>query len=209
MLELMMTKKSKKIVRQIRQRNEKKWLWYRVISAILLMVSIISLLIGVFVIEYSDYEMVSRCIMVFAITLVGSFVTRFWMIKASSHWIQDRINERVWIEGEQLYHFLQTSFAAGLNTYNADEKAYLFVMDIPSINNARYDDKSRRIEFIANGKGIHYADYQKNIVDKEWALNGFKAIFYDAMNPSLYEILNEHGVKFEVGTINYKFSNSL
>lgn len=209
MLELTLTKKSKRNARKIRQKNENKWLIYRVLSVILFVVCIISFFVGIFIVANSDYDTISMYITVFSISLIGYVVTRSLLTKASSHWIQDRLNERVWIEGNQVYHFMQTSFAAGLNTYNADERAYLFVMDISSISNARYDDKSRRIEFVAEGNGFHYADYYKNIVDKEWPLKRFEAIFYDAMNPSLYETLKKYGVEFEVGTIHYKFSNQI
>lgn len=209
MQEFAIYKSAKRKARKKRQNNEKRWLVYRILSTILLIICVMSFVIGIFVINNSDYNAISTYIMMFSITLIGFVVTRSLLTKASSHWIQDRLNERIWIEGNLLHHFLQTSFAAGLNTYNADERAYLFVMDISTIRDARYDDKSGRIEFTVDGKGLHYSDYQKNVIDKEWDLKGFEAIFYDAMKPSLYESLKCQGVKFQIGTINYKFTNQL
>lgn len=168
-----------------------------------------SFVLGIFVITDSNYEMFQTCIVVYALSLVGFVTTRGFLTKVTSHWIQDRLNERIWAEDNQLFHFLQTPFAAGLNIYNADETAILFCMDISSIRNARYDEKSKRIEFIANGHGCHYSDYRKNIIDKQWNLNGFEAIFYDCSEPSLFNYLKEQGVQFEVGTIEYKLSNQI
>lgn len=209
MQELVITDKAKKKARKRRQKNEKKWLGYRIISSTLLVICVVSFVVGVFLVDDSNYNLFSTYTMVFSATLVGTVVARSLLTKASSHWIQDRLNERVWIETNQIHHFVQTSFAAGLNTYNADERAYLFVMDISSIRNARYDDKSGRIEFTVDGRGYHYSDYRKNVVDKEWTLNGFEAIFYDSTQPSLFDVLRECGVRFKVGTIDYKFSNQI
>lgn len=209
MQELIMTKKSKKKVRRIRQKNEKKWVIYQVLVWTFFILCAISIVVGLFFIDSMEDSLFDMCARTFSITLVGGVVTKALLTKASSHWIQDRLNERVWIEDGMLYHFLQTSFAAGLNSYNADERGYVFIMDISTIREAKYDEKSRRIEFIAEGRGMHYSDVRRKIVDREWPLQGYSAIFYDSMRPSLYESLIEQGVSFEVGTIEYKFSNKL
>lgn len=209
MQELEITKKSKNKARKRRQKNESKWMAYRIITLIFVIACVMSFVVGIFLVKDSNYELFNSCAIVFSVTLIGIVVTKSFLTKASSHWIQDRLNERVWIENNQMYHFMQTSFAAGLNTYNADERAYLFVMDISTIRNAKYDDKSGRIEFTVNGNGYHYSDYRRNLIDKDWLLNGFEAVFYDAMQPSLFETLKNYGVKFQIGTINYKFTNRL
>lgn len=209
MQELVITKKSKKRARKRRQKNESKWIAYRVITLIFVLICVLSFAIGMFLVSDANYQLFDTCAIIFSITFVGIVVTKSLLTKASSHWIQDRLNERVWIENNQIHHFMQTSFSAGLNTYNADERAYLFVMDISTIRNAKYDEKSGRIEFTVNGKGYHYSDYRRNIIDKDWLLNGFEAIFYDAMEPSLFETLKKQGVDFQVGVINYKFTNQL
>ena len=207
--ELIITKRTKKQARKKRQMNEKKWLPYRILSWIFLSVSIVGFVIGMFLTDYHDHRRLSVFIAIYSMALVSFVVTRSLLTKASSHWIQDRLNERIWIDGNQLHHFLQTAFAAGLNIYNADERAYLFVMDISTIRNARYDDKSGRIEFTVDGSGYHYSDYRRNTIDKQWALKGFGAIFYDAATPGLFESLKNRGVPFEIGTINYKFTNQI
>ena len=209
MKELISTKKSKKKARKRRYKNENKWIGYKIASAIFFMISIIAFIISSVIIDKSNYEVKDTWDVIFAASVVIGFAIRFLMTKAASHWIQDRLNERIKVEDGKLNHFLQVSFAAGYNTYNGGRQAYLYVMDISTITNAKYDEKSGRIEFKCNGEGKHYSDYLQNIIDKEWALNGFEAIFYDSTTPSLYDILKSQGVEFEVGTINYKFTNQI
>ena len=126
----------------------------------------------------------------------------------ASHWIDDRLNERIWIEGNILNHFIQTSFAAGLNSRHADERGYVFAIDILSITEAKYDKDSKRIEFKANGQGYHYADVVEKKIDINWPLAGYNAVFYDYTTPSLYEVLKLKGVNFEITTLNFKIRNN-
>lgn len=209
MQELLTTKKSKKKARRRRYKNEKKWIGYKIATAIFIMISIVAFIISSFIIDESNYEVKDTFDTVFASSLVLGFIIRFFMIKSASHWIQDRLNERIRIEDGKLYHFLQVSFAAGYNANNGGRQAYLYVIDISTITNARYDEKSGRIEFKCNGEGKHYSDYLNNIIDKEWGLKGFEAIFYDSTTPSLYDTLKNQGVKFEIETIEYKFTNKI
>lgn len=122
----------------------------------------------------------------------------------SSHWIMDRLNERIWIEGNTLYHFVQTSFAAGLNSRNADERGYLFTMDISPVTEASVDPKSKRIEFKAWGTGYHFSDVRKESIDKQWPLKGFSAVFYYYTEPGLQEELERRGVSFREESLNFK-----
>lgn len=94
------------------------------------------------------------------------------------------------------------AFAAGLNSRNADSTGYAFVMPFSSIRNVKYDEKSRRIEFLADGTGCNYSDVRKQIVDREWPLNGYEAIFYDYFEPSLIGTLKSKGINVEVKELN-------
>ena len=68
--------------------------------------------------------------------------------------------------------------------------------------NVKYDEKSRRIEFLADGTGCNYSDVRKQIVDREWPLNGYEAIFYDYFEPSLIGTLKSKGINVEVKELN-------
>ncbi len=209
MIELILTKKSKKKARRRRERYESKWNGYKIASGIFIVVSVVLFVVSSFVIDASNYELKDALDILFAVTFIVGCMIRMFMRKAASHWIQDRLKERIWIEDGKLYHFIQIAFASGYNAYNTDRQAYLYEMEISTIINAKYDDKSGRIEFNCNGEGKHYSDHFNNIVDKEWKLNGFEAIFYDSTTPSLYETLKSQGVEFKIGTIDYKFSNKI
>ena len=66
----------------------------------------------------------------------------------------------------------------------------MYIMDLDTIHNAKYDPKSGRIEFNALGEGIFYNDYQAGVIRERWDLKeDFVAIFYDYTEPSLYEYL--------------------
>lgn len=81
-------------------------------------------------------------------------------------------------------------------------------MDIDSIFDAKFDEKSGRVEFKAFGKGYHYADVDKKKIDREWELKEFPAVFYDYTKPSLVKTLEEHGVSFERETIDFLIRDS-
>ena len=107
------------------------------------------------------------------------------------------------------YLLIQMNFAAGLNYRSADERANLYIMDLDTIHNAKYDPKSGRIEFNALGEGIFYNDYQAGVIRERWDLKeDFVAIFYDYTEPSLYEYLKSVGVMFSEETIPFKIRDA-
>ena len=57
-------------------------------------------------------------------------------------------------------------------------------------------------EFLADGTGYHYSDVRKQIVDREWLLNGYEAIFYDYFEPSLIGTLKSKGINVETKELN-------
>ena len=137
------------------------------------------------------------------------FVCRSLITNMSFHWIDDRLNERIWVEDGRLYQFIQMNFAGGLNYRSADERANLYIMDIDTIHNAKYDPKSGRIEFNALGEGIFYNDYQGGVIRDRWELKeDFVGIFYDYTEPSLYEYLKSVDVKFSEETIPFKIRDA-
>ncbi len=196
------TKKNKKKARKNRIRKEKKWIIPRFVTTILYIVSIVSFCVGIFVIADNDYEKLKIYGIVFVVTFIIAIILSTVVKNLASHWIQDRLNEKLWMDDSALYHFQQVAFAAGLNSRNVDSTGYTFVMPFSSIRNVRYDENSRRIEFLADGTGYHYSDVRKKIIDREWPLNGYEAIFYDYFEPSLIDILKTKGINVDARELN-------
>ena len=192
-----------------RIKGERKWRTLRLISIISLIISLISGTTGIFFVPYERYTLAGVLGVLFSVCLVLFFVCRSLITNMSSHWIDDRLNERIWVENGRLYQLIQMNFAAGLNYQTADERANLYIMDIDTIHNAKYDPKSGRIEFNALGEGIFYNDYQGGVIRERWELKeDFVAIFYDYTEPSLYEYLKSVGVTFSEETIPFKIRDA-
>ena len=203
------TSKTKAKARKRRIRNESKWVVLRFISVVSLVISLVSGVTGIFLVPNERYTLVSVLGVLFSVCLVLFFVCRSLITNMSSHWIDDRLNERIWVENGRLYQFIQMNFAGGLNYRSADERANLYIMDIDTIHNAKYDPKSGRIEFNALGEGIFYDDYQAGVIRERWDLKeDFVAIFYDYTEPSLYEYLKSVGVTFSEETIPFKIRDA-
>lgn len=141
-------------------------------TTILYIVSIVSFCVGIFVIPDNDYDKLKIFGIVFAVTFIIAIILSIVVKNLASHWIQDRLNEKLWMDENALYHFQQVAFAAGLNSRNADSTGY------------------------------HYSDAKKQIIDREWPLNGYEAIFYDYFEPSLIDILKSKGINVEVRELN-------
>ncbi|MBQ3782963.1 MAG: hypothetical protein II838_05870 [Lachnospiraceae bacterium] len=203
-MDFKVTKKNKKKAIKNRIRKEKKLIWIipRFVATILYIVSIVSFYVGIFVIPYNDYEKLEIFGFVFAATLVIAVMLSAFVKNLASHWIEDRLNEKLWMDEKTLYHFQQVAFAAGLNIRSADSTGYTFALSLSSIRNVKYDEKSRRIEFLADGTCYYYSDVRRQIVDEEWSLNGYEAIFYDYFEPSLIETLKSKAINVEVRELN-------
>ena len=125
----------------------------RIISVVSVIISSVSGIIGIFIVPYERYTLAGVLGVLFSICLILFFICRALISNMSSHWIDDRLNERIWTESGKMYHFIQMNSAGGINYRTADERATLYVMDMDTIHNAKYDPKSGRIEFNAFGKG--------------------------------------------------------
>lgn len=207
-MEFELTSKQKRKARRRRQKYEPQWRLYKLLGNILLILAIVFFVVGIYFVEDNDYVLLSVFGVAFALTLVASVSVRALLTNLTSHWLQSRLNERLWVEDGHLFHFVQTPFAAGLNYRHADSRAYLFSMDIPTIREAKYDPQSGRVEFLVNGEGIHFSDIDKQQMDRQWSLNGYRAIFYDCTNPSLVEYLKKYGVQFSETRIGFKIRDA-
>ena len=195
-----------------RIKGERKWRILRLLSIISLIISLTSGTVGILFIPSEKIELISILGILFSVCLVLFFICRSLIANMASHWIDDRLNERIWVEDGRLYQFIQMNFAGGLNYRSADERANLYIMDLDTIHNAKYDPKSGRIEFNALGEGIEgifYNDYQAGVIRERWDLKeDFVAIFYDYTEPSLYEYLKSVGIKFSEETIPFKIRDA-
>lgn len=201
-MDFSVTKKNKKKARKIRIHKEKKWIIPRFVTTILYIVSIVSFCVGIFGISNDDYKKLELFGIIFVVSFIMAIILGAVVKNLASHWIQDRLNEKLWMDENALYHFQQVAFAAGLNSRNDDSTGYTFVLPFSSIRNVKYDEKSKRIEFLADGTGYHYSDVRKQIVDREWPLNGYEAIFYDYFEPSLIDTLRSKGIHIEARELN-------
>ena len=193
-MEFTITSKTKAKAQKRRIKNESKWVALRTISIVSLVISLVSGIAGIFFVPYERYTLAGVLGVLFSVCLVLFFVCRSLISNMSSHWIQDRLNERIWVEDGRLYQFIQMNFAG---------------MDLDTIHNAKYDPKSGRIEFNALGEGIFYNDYQAGVIRERWDLKeDFVAIFYDYTEPSLYEYLKSVGIKFSEETIPFKIRDA-
>ena len=208
-LEFTITQASKMRAKRRRIKGERKWRILRLLSIISLIISLTSGTVGILFIPSEKIELISILGILFSVCLVLFFICRSLIANMASHWIDDRLNERIWVEDGRLYQFIQMNFAGGLNSRSADERANLYIMDLDTIHNAKYDPKSGRIEFNALGEGIFYNDYQTGVIRERWDLKeDFVAIFYDYTEPSLYEYLKSIGVKFSEETIPFKIRDA-
>ena len=201
------TTKNKKKARRRRIRNESKWLVLRILSVIFFAVFIITYVLPFFL---EVFTLENELILPFvgSAGLILAVICRALIWNLADHWIGDRLNEKIVIRDGKIYHFIQKAFASGINYRSSDERATMYVIDLDSIRNARYDPKSGRMEFNAIGKGIRYADYQIGKIEKDWELPPeFTGIFYDYMEPSLYNILCSMGVDFKEETINFSLND--
>lgn len=204
MVNFKITKKLKRKARRRRQKKEKKWMIFRIGACGSAIVCILSFFIGMFKVSITDYATFDTIAIVFSISLVIYVSFKALIKNLSSHWIQDRLNERIWIENGILYHFVQTAFAAGWNIRHADSTARIYEYHLSTIRNPKFDPKSGRIEFNVDGKLVFYRNYNKGIIEYERQLNGKPAVFYEYMEPSLYTYLANNGVKFSLETLEFK-----
>lgn len=206
--EFILTQKAKIKAKHIRRKYEKNFRIYNNFSRILLFVSIISFVLGMLLLYFKfDENLVVNSMWFFTITLTISMAIRALLGWLTSFWIYDRMNERIWIKDKTLYHFYMTpcklESVVGPK-YSTKGEGVLFSMNIDTIKKAKYDKKSKRIEFNVNGTGKYYEDCSKSTATREWNLNNFFALFYDYADPSLYETLVNMGVQFDIEKINYK-----
>ena len=203
------TRALKKKAKKRRIKNEKKWVVLRWASSALLLIAALLLVAGIFFIDHTDEDQLLLVSALFAVCLIVGIIIRALISNLASHWIDDRLNEQIWVKDGYLHQFIQKSFAAGANYRRADERATVYEMEIASIHNAKYDPKSGRIEFNAVGRGVRYADYQTGAIDKQWHLTPqFTGIFYDYTEPSLYAYLSERGIEFTQCTIDFKLNDA-
>ena len=97
----------------------------------------------------------------------------------------------------------------GINKFRTDLSAYLFISDLDAITNARYDDKTGRMEIASRGEYVYYSDFiTQTVQDAGMLTEDFTDIYYDYTEPSLHESLKSAGVQFRVELINFSIFDS-
>jgi hypothetical protein len=203
------TERTKSKARKRRVRNERKWLWLRIVSFIAFPLSAYAFIKGIFFVDFEDYDRDLKYSIIFSVALIIGVFARALILGFTSRWIQDRFNEAIWVKNGKLYHFLQKSVGGGLNSWRTDWSGWLFISDLASITNARYDKKSGRIEFNSQGEYRLYSDYTEEKIQKAGPItDDYTFIVYDYTNPSFYEYLKSAGVKFKEERIDFKLNDS-
>ena len=142
--------------------------------------------------------------LIFSVGLIIGVFSRALIYGFTARWIKDRYNERIWVEKGKLFHFMQKPVGLGMNRFRTDLTAYLFISELDSITNARYDKKTGRIEFSSKGEYIYYSDFLTQTVQDTGRLpEGFTNLFYDYMDPGLYEYLKSAGVNCKEEPIHF------
>ena len=203
------SRESKLKAKKRRIRNEKLFRYLRISSLIMLLLFTIMFSVKPFF--TIDDDRVEFIYLFVCFSFPISAIAMMAIVSGlGSRWIDDRLNEKIWIKDGKMYHFLQKAFSSGLAYRTADESAILLIMELDSIKDALYDQKSGRLEFNASGKVIIYKDYKNEVIDKECELGEkFRAKFYDYALPSLYEYLISKGFTVKKCKIKYKFDGSI
>lgn len=202
------TKQTKNKARKRRVRYEKKWIILRIISFIAFSISIYAFIKGIYFTPF-DLDQDNMYGIIFSVGLIVGVLSRALIYGFTGRWIKDRYNERIWVEDNKLFHFLQIPAGGGINKFRPDLTGHLFICDLNSIKNARYDKKSGRIEFSSEGKYIYYSDVSTQTVQDTGILTeDFKNLFYDYTNPSLYEYLKSQGIQFNEEDIKFSIFDS-
>lgn len=188
-------------------RYEKKWLILRIISYIAFLLSIYAFIKGIYFVPFEAHDLDLVYSIIFSVALIVGVFARALIYGFTGRWIKDRYNERIWVEDGKLYHFMQKLIGMGINKFRTDLSAYLFINDLDG--NARYDDKTGRMEIASRGEYIYYSDFLTQTVQDAGMLpEDFTDIYYDYTEPSLYEYLKSAGVQFRVEPINFSIFDS-
>lgn len=198
-MDFIITVKNKRKAQKRRIRKEEKWKGLRRFMWICFFISVF-----MFVIIFLEISILIKLLLIFvgAAALIIAAIAYGLLINMTSHWIYDRMNEKLKIRNGILYHTVQTNTGLGLNYGTTDLRAYAFAYTIDAMRNIKYDDKSGRIVFQANGTGFHYSDIRRQIIDSQWELRDYEAVFYDYYEPSLFETLKNYGLPIEITTMN-------
>lgn len=204
MVKFEITNKMKHKARKRRQKKEKKWVIFRIGIILSALICLLSFIIGIFRVISTNYTMFDVLAIVFSVSLVIYVLLKSLLKNLSSHWIQDRLNEEIWVENGILYHLVQTAFAAGWNIRHTDSAARVYEYNLSTIKEPKFDPDSGRIEFMVDGKLLCYKNYNKKIVEYERQLKRKPVVFYEYMKPSLYTYLETQGVKFDLKSLDFK-----
>ena len=199
------TKRAKKRARRRRMQRENKWKIWRIVKNICFILSVYCFVQGVLIFDEYDPRGRFYGILGFSISLITYVVIVSLMYNFTSGWIQERLNEHMWIQGNVLHHFWQVSFAAGLNYRNADLSGTEFQLDLTTVREVLYDAKSGRVEFYVSGCQVLYDDFTTKRIRQICPLvnSKYKHVCYDYYNPGLVDVLKSKGILCRETTMDF------
>lgn len=190
-------KEKKKIIKQIIKKKYKIW---NNLKYVCIIISLLLFVLGFYFMFRLYYPTIFICcVMVGSITFVSFFVVLALLYNLGGIGINDKLNEHIWIENGILHHFWQHSFAAGLNSWSTDSTAIEFQLYIDSINELKYDPKTKKIEFYVSGNQILYDDFRIKSIKETVPISNakYKHTMYDYLNPNLIETFKSIGITIE------------
>ena len=190
------TESAKNKARRRRLQRENKWKIWRIVKNICFILSVYCFVHGVLIYDEDDPTGRFNGILGFSISLITYVVIASLMYNFTSGWIQERLNEHMWIQGNVLHHFWQVSFAAGLNYRNADLSGTEFQLDLTTVREVLYDAKSGRVEFYVSGRQVLYDDFTTKRIRQICPLvnSKYKHVCYDYYDPGLVDVLKSQGI---------------
>ena len=137
----------------------------------------------------------------FFILMPAGLLIRVFISHQAEIYYWKRPDERIWVTEGKLYHFFRKCISDRpvlREHHEVGVEAHQYIIDIDSIRNAKYDPRSKRIEFNANIRFIKYSNYVMNLVEGEYTLSDtYYHYLFDYTEPGLYQFLLRSGVQFE------------
>ena len=157
-----------------------------------------------FRLDKSEYKLFDTLVVISSISLITGICVIVLITNFTGRWINDRLNEKIWVENGSLYHLFFFSESGGVLMWTPGERASQTRIELDKIRDARHDPRSGRIELGGPIYCTVFQNYSGGITNGEKLLpSSYKHVLYDYTSPSLYDYLVGAGVEFKKETIKY------
>lgn len=202
-----LTRKAKRKARQLRKKKERVWRKFRISCRICTFTMLITAIISCIYFRRMEYMR----FLAFAIPCFIAYVVwvSVWIpyLGFASHWLQDRLDERLWAENGKINHVFRKMVVIEINGKKIGGGFVWFEYEIASIRKVKYDPASKRIELDARGTFKYFLEDLDN-PEAQWDIDGPSEVFYDCSSPSFAEFLRSCGIPFEETTFNFKIKDT-